>query len=453
MPVEIIYLLILLATIFFILVVFKRPIYEAMFIGYIVMIFVTGSSKQLIPLLIKPSTNTLFYAIFAFLMLAFIFGETKVVDDIIRFVLALVGRLKGGAGYVSLIGSTFMASLSGTGPGNVAATGVFTIPAMIKTGFPKALASTVEMSASSLGPMIPPSGTILLAFGTLNILYPDKYDLSTFWLVTWAIGVYFLLQRLITLIIFCKYYKVEAMDANLVPKMKDAISKGWKALLIPVMIFVPLFLDFKFRDTFFTARLSADGAAAFGSSVILFTPGVAAFYAIYISRKTIEGGAKISNYFNLLKKAIVTVIPVAATIYFAYSIAYLFGGLNIGESLGAYIQSLGLSRLQMAFFIPVFTTFLGMILPGSSQIAIFGTGIVGGLAVLGVNPLLAAAMLPAITGALEGMTPPLALSMYAAMGISGSGFKETSKLAFVWVGAHLVTAILILAGIFPVLFI
>lgn len=453
MPIEILYLLILLAVIASVLIFLKRPIYEAMFVGYVVMIFVTGSSSSLIPLLIRPSTNTLFYAIFAFLTLAFIFGETNVVDDIIRFVLALVGRLKGGAGYVSLIGSTFMASLSGTGPGNVAATGVFTIPAMIKTGFPKALASTVEMSASSLGPMIPPSGTILLAFGALDILFPGEYDLSNFWIVVWVIGLYFVLQRVVTLYLFCKYYNVEPMDPSEIPDVKTTIKQGWKALLVPLLIFIPLFLDFQFRDTFFTSRLGASGASAFGGAIILFTPGLAAVYAIMISRNRPGSDVGIKHLYESLKRAIKTITPVAITVYFAYSISYLFGELHIGETLGELITSLGLARWQLAIFIPLFTAFLGMILPGSSQIAIFGTGIIGGIAALGVNPMLAAALLPAITGALEGMTPPLALSMYAAMGISGSGFKETAKLAFIWTGAHLVVAILLLAGILPVMFV
>lgn len=452
MPLEIIYLLVLLVVISVVFVIYKRPIYEAMFVGFVGMIAVTNSYDKLIPLLIKPSTNTLFYAIFAFLTLAFIFGETNVVDDIIRFVLALVGRLKGGAGYVSLLSSTFMAALSGTGPGNVAATGVFTIPAMIKTGFPKPLAATVEMSASSLGPMIPPSGTILLAFGALNVLYPDKYNMSNFWLVVWAVGLYFIIQRAITLFFFCKYYDVKPMDKSMIPSIKETIKQGWKALLVPLIIFVPLYLDFKLKDTFFTERLGKAGAGALSSSVILFTPGVAAVYSMLISRKKVNGILVPNNIFNMFKRAVKAVTPVAITVYFAYSISDLFGSLKVGETLGIYIQSFGFSKLQLAFFIPLFTAFLGMILPGSSQIAIFGTGIVSSLAIMGVNPLLAAAILPAITGALEGMTPPLALSMYAAMGIAGSGFLETSKLAFIWVFAHAAVAILLLAGILPVMF-
>ncbi len=154
-----------------------------------------------------------------------------------------------------------------------------------------------------------------------------------------------------------------------------------------------------------------------------------------------------------LKKGIEQITPVAATVYFAYCISNLFGDANVGASLGDYVASFNMSKLQLVIFFPIFTTFLGMILPGSSQIAIFGVGIIGALSAVGVNPILIAAMLPAITGALEGMTPPLALAMYAAMGIAGSKMKETSILALIWVFIHLAVAIVILAGILPVPFI
>lgn len=452
LPVELLYLIALLVVIVISFVLFKRPIYESMFVGYIVMILVLKRTDKLFEYLIKPATNTLFYAIVAFLSLAFIFGQTNVVDAIIDFMLALVGRFQGGAGYVSLFSSTFMAALSGTGPGNVAATGVFTIPAMIRTNFPRALAATVEMSASSLGPMIPPSGTILLAFGVLDAMYPGVYSLSEFWMVVWGVGIWFILQRVITLYILCKKYKVSPVPKKEIPKLSESIKKDWKALLVPIIIFLPLFLDFKYGDTFFTQRLGEEGAKAFSSSVILFTPGVAAIYSLLISRKELPGGFTIGNIFNLFKKGIKQITPVAATVYFAYSISYLYGDAGIGENLGDFVQRLNMSKTQLILFIPLFTTFLGMILPGSSQIAIFGGGILGILTVVGIDPLLVAAILPSITGALEGMTPPLALAMYTAMGIAESDIKETSILALVWVILHLTVVILLLSGLLPVPF-
>lgn len=452
-PIELIWMLLLLAVIVVSFVILKRPIYESMFTGFIILAIVMGEGRNIPKFLIAPSTNTLFYAIVAFLALAFVFGETKVVHTIIDFMMSLIGRFKGGAGYVSLASSTFMSALSGTGPGNVAATGVFTIPTMMRTGFSPELAATTEMSASSLGPMIPPSGTILLAFGVLDSIFPGKYELSTFWFVVWGIGIWFIIQRLVTLFIFCKVDNVKPVPQSEIPSLKETVREGWKALLVPVIIFVPLLLDFMFKDTFFTSRISEGGAGALSSSVIQFTPGVAALYTLWISRDHIEGGLNLKSIFELFKKGVKTVTPVAATIYFAYSISGLFSSANVGETLGDVINSMNLSGWQVAIFIPIFTMFLGMFLPGSSQIAIFGIGIVGALIAVGVNPLLAAGILPAITGAMEGMTPPLALAMYTAMGISGSEIKRTSKLALVWVFAHLLVAILILLGIIPVPFI
>lgn len=453
MPIELIWMLLLLAVIIVSFVLLKRPIYESMFTGFIVLAIVMGEAQNIPKFLIAPSTNALFYAIIAFLALAFVFGETKVVHTIIDFMMSLIGRFKGGAGYVSLASSAFMSALSGTGPGNVAATGVFTIPTMMRTGFSPELAATTEMSASSLGPMIPPSGTILLAFGVLDSIFPGEYELSTFWFVVWGIGSWFILQRLITLFVFCRVENVKPVPKSEIPSLKETVKEGWKALLVPVIIFVPLLLDFMFKDTFFTSRIGEGGAQALSSSVIQFTPGVAALYTLWISRDHIEGGLSPQSIFELFKRGVKTVTPVAATIYFAYSISGLFSSANVGEALGDVINSMNLMGWQVAIFIPVFTMFLGMFLPGSSQIAIFGMGIVGALIAVGVNPLLAAGILPAITGSMEGMTPPLALAMYTAMGISGSEIKRTSKLALVWVFAHLLVAILILLKIIPVPFI
>ena len=80
-----------------------------------------------------------------------------------------------------------------------------------------------------------------------------------------------------------------------------------------------------------------------------------------------------------------------------------------------------------------------------------GTTIIAIFAAAGGNPLLAAIMLPVITGAMEGMTPPLALCMYTAMGIAGSKFKETTINCLIWVGLHYAMAVICLLGILPIM--
>ena len=82
----------------------------------------------------------------------------------------------------------------------------------------------------------------------------------------------------------------------------------------------------------------------------------------------------------------------AATVYFAYALSGLFKDVSIGTNIGLWFQTLEMPFWQVVIFFPLFTTFLGMFIPGSSQIAIFGSAIVSSLVFAGVNPLLAAAI-------------------------------------------------------------
>ena len=155
----------------------------------------------------------------------------------------------------------------------------------------------------------------------------------------------------------------------------------------------------------------------------------------------------------LLQKGTKSIVPVAATIFFAYSISNLFESLNVGANIGAMISGWGLGLVPLALIIPLFTAVLGMILPGSSQVAIFGTAIVSVMAAAGANPFLVAGLLPVICGAMEGMTPPLALCMYTAMGISGSAMKETTQNCIIWCVLHYLLSVLFLIGIIPTLWV
>ena len=92
-----------------------------------------------------------------------------------------------------------------------------------------------------------------------------------------------------------------------------------------------------------------------------------------------------------------------------------------------------------------------MVLPGTAQTKIFGTTIISIFTAAGGNPLLAAIMLPVITGAMEGITPPLAVCVYTAMGIADADFIETLKNCIVWVSLHYILSVLCFLGILPVI--
>lgn len=446
MPIEVWYIAALLFVICLTFLVFKRPIYECMFYGYVLMIILTGEYKNVFTYIGKTSTDTLFYAIIAFLVLAKILDATHAVDTVVNVITAVFGRLSGGAAYTAVIGSTFMGALSGSGAGNVATTGVFTIPAMKKSGVPAHLAANIESACSTMGNMIPPAGVIVAALACYNEFSGADMSQSTFWVACWGIAIWFILQRILTVFVFCRYYKVKPMAKEDIPDLKETLKNGWANLLIPVIILLPFVLDYFFKGSFFAARLG-DGAGNLSSSLLLFTPGVAAVYAILVNRKKFQP----KELCDIVGNSVSGIVPVGATIFFAYCISNLFSATNVGEAIGTFIKGWNLPVVALAFIIPLITAVLGMVLPGSAQTKIFGTTIISVFAAAGGNPLLAAVMLPAITGAMEGMTPPLALCMYAAMGIAESDMKKTTKNCLIWVGLHYLLSVVCLIGILPVL--
>lgn len=450
MPMILIYLAIMLIVIVVWFNLLKRPVYEGILIAFIILLTITNKWNNVWVYINTGLSTSLIYSMTAFMAMSIILSRTKVIDSCIAIILSLFGRLIGGAGYVSVLASSFMGALSGSGPGNVMATGTITIPAMKKSGFPAELAANIESNASYLGNMIPPSSNIVAALGAYVALYPTS-NLSTgeFWIILWGISIWFIIQRLIMVYIFCRYYKVKPIQKEDIPNLKEVLIKGWKGLLLPLIIILPFLLDYLFKDTFFTQRLGSTGAKYLSSSLLLFIAGLSSMYACLISEdKKIISFKKISETFS---SEIKTIVPAVSVCLIGYMIGALFNDINAVNELELLIMNLHLSKIGLVVFICLLTCFLGMVIPGSSLVVIFGPVFISTLSTVGVNPILVAAMLPCICGVMCGITPPLGLGMYAGMSLAESDFEKTFKNNLWWVFAQFVMEVLVLLGLLPII--
>ena len=385
----------------------------------------------------------------AFVAMSIILSETKVIDGCIAIILALLGRIPGGAGYVSVLASSFMGALSGSGPGNIMATGSMTIPAMKRSGFPSELAANIVSNSSYMGNMIPPSSNIVAALGAYAALYPEsELTTSQFWIIMLGISVWFILHRLITVFVFCKVYKIKALPEEEIPGLKESLKEHWKGMLLPVVIMLPFVLDYFLKDTFYTARLGAQGAKYFSSSALLFIAGMATLYGCLIMKDKRQANPR--KMADMLAKAVKSIAPTVGVCVFGYMIGALFATLDVEAGMGAVIQSVSLGKFGMVLFVCAITCVLGMIIPGSSIVVIFGGVFITALASVGVNPLLAAGMLPVICGVMCGITPPLGLGLYAGMSIAGSDFDKTVANNWWWVAGQFVMQVVVLMGLLPI---
>lgn len=239
------------------------------------------------------------------------------------------------------------------------------------------------------------------------------------------------------------------MSKEDLPNFREVMRDGWQGLLLPVVILLPFVLDYAFKATFFTARLGETGAKYMSSSLLLFIPGLAAVYSCIIAKDKKQ--VRIANIAKMFADGVKSIAPAVGVCIFGYMIGSLFSELNVAGDMEAFITAMKFSKLGMVVFICVITCFLGMVIPGSSLVVIFGPAFISTLASVGVNPILAAAMLPCICGVMCGITPPLGLGMYAGMSLAESDFGKTFRNNLWWVAAQFILEVIVLMNWLPIL--
>lgn len=86
-------------------------------------------------------------------------GVTK---RLFNFCDALMGHVRGGLSYVTVVSSAIFSAISGSALANAAGLGAMQIKAMTDRGYPKNFSTSVVTTASVMGPIIPPSILMVL---------------------------------------------------------------------------------------------------------------------------------------------------------------------------------------------------------------------------------------------------------------------------------------------------
>src|SRR5262245_14564326 len=97
-------------------------------------------------------------AIPLFILAAEFMNSGSIMDRLLRFCNALVGRFRGGLAQVNVVQSVIFASMSGSALADAAGSGKIMQTMMTKDGrYPPAFAAALTAVSSVIGPIIPPS--------------------------------------------------------------------------------------------------------------------------------------------------------------------------------------------------------------------------------------------------------------------------------------------------------
>jgi tripartite ATP-independent transporter DctM subunit len=97
-----------------------------------------------------------------FILAASILNSGGVTNHLFGFARSLVGHLRGGLGHVNVLASLFFSGMSGSAIADAAGLGKMEIKAMREAGYDDEFSGSVTAASSMIGPLVPPSITMVL---------------------------------------------------------------------------------------------------------------------------------------------------------------------------------------------------------------------------------------------------------------------------------------------------
>ncbi|MBY4677431.1 TRAP transporter permease [Marinobacterium arenosum] len=181
--------------------------------------------------------------VFMFILFGAFLVKSGAGDFIIELSRCAAGRFVGGPGFVAVLGSGLMGSVSGSSVANTVSTGVITIPLMQRAGFPARFAAGVEAAASTGGQLMPPvmgAGAFIMASYT-QIPYIDIIAIAALPALLYFLSVGFYVR------VEAKRSHAHAVELDSRP-IGEVFKEGWHFLL-PLVVLVAL-LIYGFTPTY-----------------------------------------------------------------------------------------------------------------------------------------------------------------------------------------------------------
>ena len=183
------------------LLVIRVPVAFAFFGPCLLYMITTDQSVGLALRLVASSTASFpLLAVPLFILLGCIANHAGIADRLFDFALALLGRVRGSLGYVSVGVSLGFSWMSGSAVADAAALGKVEIPAMLRAGYSKPFALGVVGSSSLIAPVMPPSIPAVIYAGLAGVSTGALFAASVVPALLMALGlcvvVFFWVRRM-----------------------------------------------------------------------------------------------------------------------------------------------------------------------------------------------------------------------------------------------------------------
>lgn len=316
---------------------------------------------------------------------------------------ALMGRRRGGAAKVAVLGSSLFGMLSGSAVSNVATVGTITIPTMKKTGFSAKYAGAIEACSSTGGTIMPPimgSAAFVMA-SFMQVPYAQIVLAAALPSILYYLGLF------IQVDCHAARTNLRSLTEDEIPRVKDVLKAGWQYIFVLFLLF------------FFLFYLRTEALAPYWAVLLLLV--------ISQMRKATRLGKE--DFLRIIYSSGKVLLELVCLLA---AVGLICGALSITGVALSFSRELVFAvdnNLYLLLLAGAVTSFiLGFGMTSTACYIFLAIVMVPALITMGV-PTMAAHFFVLYWGIVAYITPPVALATFAASKISGSSPFETGFLS------------------------
>ena len=388
----------LLLISFLVFTVLGIPIVFSMALSALLVLIIEG-----IPLLIiiqrlfNGTNNFIFTAIPFFVLAGDLMSYGGITLRLIQFAQSLVGHLRGGLGFVTIVASMIFGGVSGSATADTAAIGSIVIPAMKDEGYDRDFSAAVVAAAGTLGIIIPPSIPMII-YGVVA-----NESIGRLFLGGFIPGVMVGLGMMVPTYFIAKRKGYPKKQRASLREIIGTFKRSFFALVMPVIII---------------------GSIIKGVVTPTEAGVLACLYALVV-------GVFIYRELRIrdLPKIFAHTVVVSASIMIIMSVADIFGwliaNLEVAQAVISSFMTISQNKYIILLLVNIFLLITGCLVDLGPALIILTPILLPLVRSVGVDPIHFGLIMTLNLG-IGLFTPPVGTNLYVACGIARIGLTEIS---------------------------
>lgn len=390
------------------------PIYVALGIATLIGVHLLGLPFVMIPQKMFTGMDSTALMAIPFFILAGNIMSRSITGKLINVSDALIGWIKGSLGIVTVLASALFGAISGSAVATVSAVGGITIPAMKKQGYPAPFTAAVASMSSILGPLVPPSIT-LIVYASLTDIAVSKLFMAT--VVPAALLVVMLMAYMLW---YGRKHDLPSEAKKPLKVILSTIKDSIWALLMPVIIAVTIF----------------GGICTATESAV-----VSVIYALLVSL-FIYKDLRISDLPKIIMSSAVSTATIMVLVGLSKSSSFVVTTSRLPQLVSATFTGITSSKIVILILVNLIFLVLGMLMETNASVIMMTPILLPLMDAFGVDRM-QFGMIMCVNLYIGLMTPPVGLSLLLGNKIAGCKISDTIKAALPMLGIGMLLLLMV----------